>query len=124
MFVLTFLSERQNCVYIDFDKGNSLELFYRVTLVVADLSLVYYYFGHCTLCLVLIAQTGIWQSRLGNWASWWNIQINVNTTQVHDHQNHPVMSFILRQHELLSLTLQYRLVKQNIELGRARFLKI
>ena len=33
----------------------------------------------------------IWQKRLGNWASWWNMQIKVNPTQVYEQLRHPVV---------------------------------
>ena len=41
-------------------------------------------------CPNLHGQMGILQDQPGSWARWWNIQIKVNPTQVHDHQPHPV----------------------------------
>ena len=35
---------------------------------------------------------GIWQKRLGSWASWWNTEIKVNPTQVYEDMGHPVQS--------------------------------
>ena len=31
---------------------------------------------------------GAWQNSLGRWTRWWNIQIQVNPTQVGDHDHH------------------------------------
>ena len=53
-------------------------------LVLVDFDL-----GHSTTCLVVLGQMGVKLNWLCRWATWWNIQINVNSTQVHDHQAHP-----------------------------------
>ena len=46
--------------------------------------------GHSTTCLVVPGQMGVWLNRLCSWATWWNIQIKANPTQVHNHQPNPV----------------------------------
>ena len=63
---------------------------YRVNLVVVNLGWVD--FGHSTTCPVMFGQIGIWQSRLSSWAKWWNFEIKVNSTQVHNHRAHPYVS--------------------------------
>ena len=42
---------------------------------------------------ILLGQMGIWQKWLGSWARWWNTQIIVNPTQVHEQiqTGHPVV---------------------------------
>ena len=45
-----------------------------------------------TVCLILLGLVGIWQKWLYSWARWWNTQIKVNLTQVHEQVNHPVFS--------------------------------
>ena len=46
----------------------------QVTLVVTYLGWVDYDFGHSFVWLILLGQMGIWQNRLVNRASWWNIR--------------------------------------------------
>ena len=46
--------------------------------------------GHSTTCLVVVRHIEDWLNWLCRWATWWNIQIKVNPTQVHDHELHPV----------------------------------
>ena len=42
-----------------------------------------------TVCPILLGPMGIWQKWLGRWARWWNTQIKVNPTQVHEQMGHP-----------------------------------
>ena len=52
--------------------------------------------GHSTYPLpapVVLGQMGVWLNWLCSWATWWNIQIKVNPTQVHDHKPHPVVMY-------------------------------
>ena len=39
-------------------------------------------------CLGLM---GIWQKRLGSWASWWKTEIKVNPTQVYEDMGRPII---------------------------------
>ena len=39
---------------------------------------------------ILLRLMGIWQKRLGSWASWWNTEIKVNPTQVYEDMGHTV----------------------------------
>ena len=49
-------------------------------------------FSCFTICTVLLRLMGIRQKRLCSWAIWWNTQIKVNLTQVHEQMGHPVVS--------------------------------
>ena len=37
---------------------------------------------------------GIWQKWLGSWARWWNTQIKVNPTKVHEQMGHTVTTHL------------------------------
>ena len=72
-----------------------------MSLVFVDLGWVELYFRCSIVCPILLVQMGIWQVWLGSLARWWNIQIKVNTTQVHDHQIYPVQIDLFSGHLLL-----------------------
>ena len=63
---------------------------YRVSHLVVHLGWVDLDFECSTVCPFLLGPMRIWQKRLGSWASWWNTQIKVNATQMHDQMRHPV----------------------------------
>ena len=47
-------------------------------------------FEYSTVCPILPGLMGIWQKWQGSWARWWNTQIKVNPTQVHEQMGIPV----------------------------------
>ena len=47
-------------------------------------------FERSTVCLILLGLMEIWQKRLGKWARWWNTQMKINPTQVHEQMGHPI----------------------------------
>ena len=63
---------------------------YRVAHLVVDLGWVQSDFEHCNVCPVLPWLMEIWQKGLGNWARWWNTEIQVNPTQVRHQMGHLV----------------------------------
>ena len=46
--------------------------------------------GCSTVCPILSGLMRSWQKQLGSQATWWNIKIQVNTTQVSEPMKHPV----------------------------------
>ena len=59
-------------------------LLYRVSHLVEHVGWVDFAFGCSTTCQILPGLWGILQKCTGSWTTWWNIQIKVNLTQVHD----------------------------------------
>ena len=51
---------------------------------------------------ILPGLMGIWQKRLGSRARWWNTQIKVNPTQVHEQMGHPVLAHLIVVHRGLA----------------------
>ena len=49
---------------------------------------VYLNFLCSTVCPILPGLVGVWEW-LDRWARWWNTQIKVNQTQVHEQKGHP-----------------------------------
>ena len=47
-------------------------------------------FERSTVCLILLGLMEIWQKQLGKWARWWNTQMKINPTQVHEQMGHPI----------------------------------
>ena len=61
---------------------------YRVAHLVADLGWVDLDFECSTVCPIMSGLMGIWQKELSKWAKWWKAEIQVNPTQIRDHQGH------------------------------------
>ena len=54
-----------------------------------------------TVCPTLLGLMGIWQKQLGSWATWWNTEIKVIPTQVHEDMGRPVEAWdIVKQRQL------------------------
>ena len=54
-----------------------------------------------TVCRTLLGLMGIWQKQLGSWATWWNTEIKVIPTQVHEDMGRPVETWdIVKQRQL------------------------
>ena len=63
-------------------------------------------FGPSAVSPIRLRMMGIWQKRLGSWAGWWNTQIKVNPTQIHEQMGRPIYCMLHKEIEknILNLT--------------------